>query len=56
LSGRKSERKNDRRLSANEISRQRRQTIVLIPRIAIFERDVLALDVAGFAQPLLNRG
>ena len=36
-------------LTANQIGRQRRQSIVLAVRPAIFDRDVLALDIAGFA-------
>ena len=36
-------------LTANQIGRQRRQPIVLTFRPAVFDRDVLALDEAGFA-------
>jgi len=34
----------------NQISRQGRASIVLAFRPTIFDRNVLALDVAGFAQ------
>ena len=36
-------------LPANQIGRQRRQPIILTVRPAVFDRDVLALDIAGFA-------
>jgi hypothetical protein len=39
----------------DQISRQFRQPIVLILRPAILDRHVLALDVAGFAQPFAKR-
>ena len=39
-------------LTMNQIGHHRRQPITLILRPAVFDRDVLALDVAGFAQPL----
>ena len=38
--------------SANQIGRQRRQPIDLILGPAVFDRDVLALDIAGFLQAL----
>ena len=41
---------------ANQISHQSRQPINLIVRIAIFDRDVLALDEACFLQALAERG
>ena len=39
-------------LSANQISRQRRQSIVLPLGPAVFDRHVSALDIAGFVQTL----
>ena len=39
-------------LPANQVGRQRRQTVGLILRPAIFDRDVLALDIACFLQAL----
>ena len=42
----------DHHLTANQASRKSRQTIDLIFRLAIFDRDVLALDIAGFLQAL----
>ena len=42
-------------LTANQIGRQRRQSIVLVLRPAIFDRHVPALDIAGFAQALAER-
>ena len=41
---------------ADQISRQSRQPIRLIFRLAEFDRDVLALDEAGFLQALAERG
>ena len=38
--------------SANEVSRQLRQPIELILRPAVFDRDVLALDIAGVFEAL----
>jgi hypothetical protein len=38
-------------LPANELGRQCRQSIVLATRPAIFDRDVLTLNVTGFLQP-----
>ena len=35
----------------NQISHHRRQLIVLALRPAVFDRDILAIDVTGFAQP-----
>ena len=45
-----------RHLAADQIGRQRRQSIVLTFRPAIFDRDVLALDIAGLLQALAERG
>jgi hypothetical protein len=42
-------------LATNQISRQRGQSIELILRPAIFGRDVLTLDEAGFFQTLAKR-
>ena len=42
-------------LTTNQIGRQRRQSIVLALRPAIFDRHVPALDIAGFAQALAER-
>ena len=39
-------------LSANQIGRQRRQPIDLILGPAVFDRHVLALDIAGLLQAL----
>ena len=39
-------------LTANQIGRQCRQSIVLTLRPAIFDRHVAAFDIAGFAQAL----
>ena len=44
-----------RDLSADQVGRQRRQPVVLLLRPAIFDRDVAALDIAGFAQALAER-
>ena len=38
-------------LATNEISGHRRQPIVVTLRPSIFDNHVLAIDVAGFAQP-----
>ena len=43
-------------LAADEIGGQRRQPIVVVLCPAVFDRDVLALDVAGVAQSLAKRG
>ena len=43
-------------LAADQLGRQRRQPIVLTFRPAIFDRDILALDITGFAQTLAERG
>ena len=43
-------------LTMNQISRHRRQPIILVLRPAIFDRDVAAFDVAGFAQPFEKSG
>ena len=42
-------------LTANQIGRQRRQAIVLTLRPAVFDRHVLALDIAGLLQALAKR-
>ena len=39
-------------LSPHQIARQGRQPIVLLLRPAIFDRDIAALDKAGFSQAL----
>jgi hypothetical protein len=41
--------------AADEIGDERRQPIVLIFRPAIFDRDVLPVDIAGFLQALEKR-
>jgi hypothetical protein len=41
--------------AANEIGQQRWKSIVLILRPAVFDSYVLALDIAGFAQALMER-
>ena len=38
--------------ATNQIGRQRRQSIVFAFRPAVFDRHVLALDIAGFLQAL----
>jgi hypothetical protein len=43
-------------LTSNEISRERRQPIQSSLRPAIFDRDVLTLDVTGFVQATAERG
>ena len=42
-------------LTADQIGRQCRQSIILTLRPAIFDRHILALDIAGFAQALAER-
>jgi hypothetical protein len=42
-------------LTLNQLGSQRRQSIVLAVRPAILELHVLAVDVAGFVQPLAKR-
>src|SRR5262245_25262798 len=49
------DRDNHGHLAVNEIGQQRRKSIVLILRPAAFDRYVLALDIAGFAQTLTER-
>src|SRR5262249_40033792 len=46
----------DRHLTAHQFSSQRGQSIELILRPAIFDRDVLTFDVAGFVQASIKRG
>ena len=41
--------------AANKVGRQRRQSLVLILRPAVFKRDVLAFDVAGLCQSAPDR-
>ena len=43
-------------LAADQIARQRRQTVVLAFRPAVFDRDVLTLDESGFTQAIAKRG
>ena len=43
-------------LTTNQLSRHRRHSVVLPLRPAIFDRHVLALDIAGFLQALTERG
>ena len=50
------DRDNHGHLTANQIGRQCRQSVVLILRPAIFDRYVLAFDIAGFSQALAERG
>jgi hypothetical protein len=53
---RKTIRGNHGDLSANEISRQCGQPIVVILREAVFDHEILALDIASFFQALAERG
>ena len=46
----------DGHLSADQISHQRRQAIVLALQPVVLDRHVLALDVAGFAEAFAERG
>ena len=43
-------------LAADEIGRQCGQPIIVAFRQAVFDRHVLSLDIAGFAQSLAERG
>ena len=43
-------------LAANQIGRKRRKSIELTLGKAVFDGHVLAFDVAGFFEPLLERG
>src|SRR5262249_50283952 len=45
-------RDNHARLTTDQFGRQRRQSIVLALRPAIFDGQVSALDIAGFTQPI----
>src|SRR6266478_7434835 len=45
-----------RRRPANQIGHQRRQSITLILRPAVFDRDVLALDETSLLQALAESG
>src|SRR5271169_2491454 len=44
-----------RHTAADEIGCERRQTIILVLRITILDRDVTVLDIAGFLQALEDR-
>jgi len=44
-----------RDLPANQFGRQRRQPLHLVLSPAVFDRDVLALDVAGLLEALTER-
>ena len=46
----------DGHTTADQVSHQRRQAIVLALQPVVLDRHVLALDVAGFAQALAERG
>src|SRR5436305_14614566 len=48
-------RKDDRHLTPDKIGRQTGQSIVVTLRPPKLDRDVLALDVAGFVQTLAER-
>src|SRR5262249_52937477 len=43
-------------LAANQLGSQRRQPLIVVFRPAVFDRQVVTLDVAGFAQSLTERG
>ncbi len=43
-------------LTTDEIAGQLGQPIVTTLRPAVFDRDILSLDITGFAQPLVERG
>jgi hypothetical protein len=43
-------------LTTNQLICHRRQSVVLPVRPAVFDRDVLGLDIAGFLQALTERG
>jgi hypothetical protein len=45
-------RNDDRDLTAHQVGRQSRQSIELVLRPTIFDQDVAAINVAGFAQAL----
>jgi hypothetical protein len=47
---------NHRNLTLDEIGRQHRQSIRMSLSPAIFNRDVLAFDIAGLVQALAERG
>jgi hypothetical protein len=51
-----SQRGNDGHLTSNQIVRQSGQPIVLIPRKAIFDRNVLILDKACLLESLMEGG
>jgi hypothetical protein len=44
-----------RNVPADQLSRQRWQTVVVTLRPAIFEPDILTFDIAGIFQALMNR-
>jgi len=48
-------RHNERHMAAYEFCRQCGKAIVVTLRPAVFDRDVLAFDVAGFLQTLAER-
>ena len=48
-------RRNHGHLTLNQFGRKRRQSIILALRPAIFDRDVLALDISCLFQPLQKR-
>src|SRR5262249_32657587 len=48
-------RRNHSHLSADQIGRQFREPIESVARQAIFDRDILALDVAGFGETSTER-
>jgi hypothetical protein len=43
-------------LATNEVGGQSRQPVIIVLRPAVFDRHILSLDVAGFAQSLVERG
>ena len=49
-----SQRNDHRDPTANQFGRDRRQSIILAFRPAVFDRHVLALDITGFFQTLRN--
>jgi hypothetical protein len=48
FAGRSAGRGNYGNLTTNQISRHRRQAIIVPLRPTIFDRDVLTIDIAGF--------
>jgi hypothetical protein len=45
-----------RHLMANEVGRQQRKSVVFVIRPAVFDREVLALDIASLFQAPMERG